>query len=58
MAKILSDEIERELEGDAALSPELKRIMIMDIGGPHTFRVIYMDGRPHPREWFRFPKRR
>ena len=30
--------------------PELKRIMIMDIGGPHTFRTIYMDGRPHPRD--------
>jgi len=30
--------------------PELKRIMIMDIGGPHTFRVIYMDGRTHPKD--------
>ncbi len=30
--------------------PELKRIMIMDIGGPHTFRIIYMDGRPHPKD--------
>jgi len=30
--------------------PELKRIMIMDIGGPHTFRTIYMDGRPHPKD--------
>ena len=30
--------------------PELKRIMIMDIGGPHTFRTIYMDGRPHPTD--------
>ena len=30
--------------------PELKRIMIMDIGGPHTFRVIFMDGRPHPKD--------
>jgi len=28
--------------------PELKRIMIFDIGGPHTFRTIYMDGRSHP----------
>src|SRR5688572_8448020 len=24
--------------------PELKRIYIFDIGGPHTFRTIYMDG--------------
>jgi hypothetical protein len=30
--------------------PELKRIMIMDIGGPHTFRTIFMDGRPHPKD--------
>lgn len=28
---------------------ELKRIYIFDIGGPHTFRTIYMDGRGHPR---------
>ena len=28
--------------------PELKRIFIFDIGGPHTFRTIYMDGRTHP----------
>jgi len=27
---------------------ELGRIMIFDIGGPHTFRTIYMDGRSHP----------
>jgi hypothetical protein len=26
-----------------------KRIFIFDIGGPHTFRTIYMDGRPHPQ---------
>jgi len=30
--------------------PELQRILIMDQGGPHTFRTIYMDGRPHPKE--------
>jgi len=30
--------------------PELKRIMIMDNGGPHTFRTIFMDGRPHPND--------
>jgi hypothetical protein len=29
--------------------PELQRIYIFDIGGPHTFRVIYMDGRSHPK---------
>jgi hypothetical protein len=29
--------------------PEQQRILIMDIGGPHTFRTIYMDGKPHPK---------
>lgn len=29
--------------------PELKRVFIFDVGGPHTFRTIYMDGRPHPK---------
>jgi hypothetical protein len=28
--------------------PELKRIYIIDLGGPHTFRTIFMDGRQHP----------
>jgi hypothetical protein len=28
--------------------PELKRVMLFDIGGPHTFRTVYMDGRSHP----------
>jgi hypothetical protein len=28
--------------------PELQRIFIFDIGGPHTYRTIYLDGRPHP----------
>jgi len=27
---------------------ELQRIYIFDIGGPHTWRTIYMDGRTHP----------
>jgi len=27
---------------------ELKRIFIFDIGGPHTFRTIYVDGSSHP----------
>jgi len=25
-----------------------QKIEIFDIGGPHTFRTIYMDGKPHP----------
>ena len=29
--------------------PELKRIHVFDVGGPHTFRTIYMDGRAHPK---------
>jgi hypothetical protein len=28
--------------------PELSRLYIFDIGGPHTYRTIYMDGRTHP----------
>jgi hypothetical protein len=27
--------------------PELDRIFIFDVGGPHTFRTVYMDGRSH-----------
>ena len=29
--------------------PDLQVIYIFDIGGPHTYRTIYMDGRSHPR---------
>jgi hypothetical protein len=29
--------------------PELERLFIFDVGGPHTYRTVYMDGRPHPR---------
>jgi hypothetical protein len=29
---------------------EAKRIYIFDIGGPHTWRTIYMDGRSHPQD--------
>lgn len=29
--------------------PELERVFIFDIGGPHTFRTVYMDGRSHPQ---------
>ena len=28
---------------------ELQRIYIFDIGGPHSWRTVYMDGRSHPR---------
>ncbi len=28
-------------------APELKRIFILNIAGPHSWRVVYMDGRPH-----------
>jgi hypothetical protein len=26
----------------------LQRVYIFDVGGPHTFRTVYMDGRSHP----------
>ena len=29
---------------------DAKRIYMFDIGGPHTFRTIYMDGRSHPKD--------
>ncbi len=28
--------------------PEMKLAYIFDIGGPHTYRTIFMDGRKHP----------
>jgi hypothetical protein len=28
---------------------ELKQMHIVDVGGPHMSRVVYMDGRPHPK---------
>jgi hypothetical protein len=28
---------------------DAKRMYLFDIGGPHTFRIIYMDGRSHPQ---------
>jgi hypothetical protein len=28
--------------------PDHQRILIFDIGGPHTYRIIHTDGRPHP----------
>lgn len=30
--------------------PDLQRIFVIDIGGPHTMRVVFMDGRPHPAD--------
>jgi hypothetical protein len=30
--------------------PDLKRMFIMDVGGPHSFRTIFMDGRSHPKD--------
>ena len=29
---------------------EEQRLYIFDIGGPHTFRTVYMDGRSHPKD--------
>jgi hypothetical protein len=29
--------------------PELQRVFIFDIGGPHSYREVFMDGRSHPR---------
>ena len=30
--------------------PDINRIYIFDIGGPHTYRTVYMDGREHPKD--------
>src|SRR4029078_669056 len=30
--------------------PNTRRVFVLDIGGPHTFREIYMDGRAHPKD--------
>ena len=30
--------------------PEAKLIYMIEVGGPHTERVFYMDGRPHPTD--------
>jgi hypothetical protein len=29
---------------------DLQRALILDIGGPYSFRIIYMDGREHPKD--------
>ncbi len=31
--------------------PELQRLYIFDVGGPHTYRTIFMDGRTHPSDF-------
>ena len=28
--------------------PEIKQVLIFDIGGPNTWRTVYTDGRKHP----------
>jgi hypothetical protein len=28
--------------------PELRRLYILETGGAHSFRTVFMDGRPHP----------
>jgi hypothetical protein len=30
--------------------PEQRRMYMVAVGGPHSWRVIYMDGRPHPKD--------
>jgi hypothetical protein len=30
--------------------PEDKRIYMIEVGGPHTWRTFYMDGRQHPKD--------
>jgi hypothetical protein len=29
--------------------PELRQVLVFDVGGPHTYRTIYTDGRTHPK---------
>ena len=31
-------------------APELKRIYMIEVGGPHTYREFFMDGREHPKD--------
>ena len=30
--------------------PELKQVFIFDVGGPHSYRTVFMDGRTHPKD--------
>ena len=32
-------------------APELQRVYVFDVGGPHSFRTIYTDGRTHPKKY-------
>lgn len=29
--------------------PDMKQLFIIETGGAHSYRTVYMDGRPHPR---------
>jgi hypothetical protein len=29
--------------------PEMKQVFILNMAGPHSWRVVYMDGREHPK---------
>ena len=31
-------------------APDLSRIYIVDVGGPHTYRTIFLDGGGHPKD--------
>jgi hypothetical protein len=31
-------------------APEMQQVFVMGVGGPHTWRVFYMDGRKHPAD--------
>ncbi len=31
--------------------PDLQRVYIFDVGGPHTYRTVFMDGRTHPADY-------
>ena len=35
---------------DIVEARELNRVYILDVGGPHTFRVIYTDKKEHPKD--------
>lgn len=35
---------------DIVEMPELQRVYILDVGGPHTFRVIHLDLKEHPKD--------
>ena len=44
-SRVVPDAVRRRVRR----APELQRVYIFDIGGPHTYRTMYMDGRRHPR---------